>query len=64
MTNLSNIVEMLAKQALGGSQQQQNTNQHQSQNQSQQSQGGLGGILGAVLGQLNPGNTHQTGQSQ
>ena len=38
MTNLNNIVEMLAKQALGGS-----------QNQQQQ---GLGGILGSVLGQL------------
>ena len=38
MTNLSNIVEILAKQALGGNQQSQ--------------QGGLGGILGSVLGQL------------
>ena len=43
MTNLNNIVEMLAKQALGGS-----------QNQQQQ---GLGGILGSVLGQL--GGTQQ-----
>ena len=40
MTNLSNIVEILAKQALGANQ------------QSNQSQGGLGGILGSVLGQL------------
>lgn len=39
MTNLSRIVEMLAKQAMGNSQQQSNT-------------GGLGGILGSVLGQL------------
>ena len=38
MTNLSNIVEILAKQALGGQQQSQ--------------QGGLGGILGSVLGGL------------
>lgn len=38
MTNLSNIVEILAKQALGGNQQSQ--------------QGGLGGILGSVLGQM------------
>ncbi|KGT46175.1 YidB family protein [Acinetobacter sp. HR7] len=60
MTNLSNIVEILAKQALGGGQQQQNPNQ----NQSQQSQGGLGGILGAVLGQLNGGNTGQRSNPQ
>ena len=39
MTNLSNIVEILAKQALGGSQQ-------------NSQQAGLGGILGSVLGQL------------
>ncbi len=53
MTNLSNIVEILAKQALGS-----NSNQHQSQQS-----GGLGGILGSVLGQL--GNNHQQGvQSQ
>lgn len=39
MTNLNNIVEILAKQALGGA-----NNQNQ--------QGGLGGILGSVLGQL------------
>ncbi|WP_151980291.1 YidB family protein [Acinetobacter guerrae] len=37
MTDLTNIVEILAKQALGGQ---------------QSSQGGLGGILGSVLGQL------------
>lgn len=60
MTNLSNIVEILAKQALGGGQQQQNPNQ----NQSQQSQGGLGGILGTVLGQLNGGNTGQSSNQQ
>lgn len=49
MTNLSNIVEILAKQALGGGQQQQNQ------------QGGLGGILGSVLGQL--GGARQQPQS-
>lgn len=49
MTNLSNIVEMLAKQALGANQ------------QSNQSQGGLGGILGSVLGQLG-GNNQQSAQ--
>lgn len=49
MTNLSNIVEILAKQALGGGQQQQNQ------------QGGLGGILGSVLGQL--GGAQQQPQS-
>ena len=37
MTDLTNIVEILAKQALGGQ---------------QSSQSGLGGILGSVLGQL------------
>lgn len=52
MTNLSNIVEILAKQALG------NSNQ---QNQ----QGGLGGILGSVLGQLGKGsNTTSSANSQ
>ncbi len=50
MTNLSNIVEILAKQALGG--QQSNT---------QSSQGGLGGILGSVLGQMG-GQQQQTQQ--
>lgn len=43
MTNLSNIVEVLAQQALGG-------------NQQASGQGGLGGILGSVLGQMG-GNT-------
>ena len=47
MTNLSNIVEILAKQALGG-------------NQSQQ--GGLGGILGSVLGQIGGNSTQQSQQ--
>lgn len=50
MTNLSNIVEILAKQALGG--------QQNSQNQ----QGGLAGILGSVLGQL--GANPKAGQTQ
>lgn len=58
MTNLSNIVEILAKQALGGAQ----PNQQQSQ------QGGLGGILGSVLGQLggaqNPNSNTQAQQQQ
>ena len=49
MTNLSNIVEILARQALGANQ------------QSNQSQGGLGGILGSVLGQLG-GNNQQSAQ--
>ena len=53
MTNLSNIVEILEKQALGS-----NSNQQQSQQA-----GGLGGMLGSVLGQL--GNNHQqSAQSQ
>ena len=46
MTDLNNIVEILAKQALG--------------NSSQQNQGdGLGGILGSVLGQLGGGSSSQ-----
>lgn len=47
MTNLSNIVEVLAQQALGG-------------NQQASGQGGLGGILGSVLGQM--GNTSSGAQ--
>ncbi|WP_374665724.1 YidB family protein [Acinetobacter sp.] len=49
MTNLSNIVEILAKQALGNSSQ---SNQ----------QGGLGGILGSVLGQM--GNSASSANAQ
>lgn len=49
MTNLNNIIEILAKQALGG---QQQSNQ----------QIGLGGILGSVLGQLGASSTGQTQQ--
>jgi len=48
MTNLSNIVEVLAQQALGG-------------NQQAAGQGGLGGILGSVLGQMG-GNTSSGAQ--
>lgn len=52
MTDLTNIVEILAKQALGG------------QQQSGQSGlgGGLGGVLGSVLGQL--GGQQQNTQNQ
>lgn len=52
MTNLSNIVEILAKQALGS-------------NQSSQ-QGGLGGILGSVLSGLGgqPSSTQNQAQNQ
>lgn len=50
MTNLSNIVEILAKQALGGGQQ-------------QSQQGGLGGILGSVLGSLGGQQQPQSQQS-
>ena len=49
MTNLNNIIEILAKRAMGG---QQQSNQ----------QSGLGGILGSVLGQLGAGGTSQTQQ--
>ncbi|WP_445115629.1 YidB family protein [Acinetobacter sp. WZC-1] len=48
MTNLTNIVEILAKQALGG------------QQQAPQG-GGLGGILGSVLGQVSGGQSQQGG---
>ncbi|WP_286727967.1 YidB family protein [Acinetobacter sp. UBA1297] len=61
MTNLTNIVEMLAKQALGNQQPQNN------QQQNTQQPSGLGGILGAVLGQLGGQNTqanHQNTQNQ
>lgn len=51
MTNLSNIVEMLAKQALGG-------------NQQQSQQGGLGDILGSVFGQMSGNNPQQSQQGQ
>ncbi|QIO05737.1 YidB family protein [Acinetobacter shaoyimingii] len=72
MTNLSNIVEILAKQALGGNQQQSQqgglggilgsvlSGLGGQQNQSQQ--GGLGGILGAVLGGLTGGQQNQAPQ--
>ena len=70
MTDLTNIVEILAKQALGGQQQSsQNSGlggilgsvlgqlSGQQQNNQNQPQSGLGGILGSVLGQLGGGNT-------
>ncbi|CAB1212582.1 YidB family protein [Acinetobacter bouvetii] len=50
MTNLSNIVEILAKQALGGQQQQSQS-------------GGLGDILGSVLGQMGGSNPQQSQQN-
>ncbi|GAA5010112.1 YidB family protein [Acinetobacter puyangensis] len=53
MSNLSDLVEVLAKQALGG--------QSNQQNQSQPSGSGLGGILGSVLGQvINQGNNQSS----
>ncbi|MGL5211790.1 MAG: YidB family protein, partial [Acinetobacter junii] len=76
MTDLANIVEILAKQALGG--QQQTTEQSglggilgsvlgqlggQQQNNQNQQQGGLGGILGSVLGQLGAGNSGNSTQT-
>ncbi len=67
MTDLTNIVEILAKQALGGQQSNQGgglggilgsvLGQMGGQQNTQNQQGGLGGILGSVLGQLGGGNT-------
>lgn len=71
MTDLTNIVEILAKQTLGGQQQSGQggglggilgsvlgqLGRQQQQNTQNQQQGGLGGILGSVLGQLGGGNT-------
>ncbi|RZF54655.1 DUF937 domain-containing protein [Acinetobacter halotolerans] len=68
MTDLSNIVEMLAKQALGSQQQSGQggglggilgsvLGQMGGQQSTQSQQGGLGGVLGSVLGQL--GNNSQ-----
>lgn len=54
MTNLTNIVEILAKQALG--------NGANTSSNSSQAQGGLGGILGSVLGQLGAGSNQQSQQ--
>ncbi len=54
MTNLSSIVEILAKQALGGGQLQQKSSQ----------QGGLADILGSVLGHLNQSNPQQNQNTQ
>ena len=54
MTNLSSIVEILAKQALGGGQSQQKSSQ----------QGGLADILGSVLGHLNQSNPQQNHNTQ
>lgn len=56
MTNLSSIVEMLAKQALGN-------NQSKSQQRSSQ-QGGLADILGSVLGHINNANQQNQNQNQ
>ncbi|MCG2607340.1 YidB family protein [Acinetobacter sp. SM34] len=50
MTNLSNIVEIFAKQALGGKQQ-------------QSQQGGLGDILGSVFGQMSGNNAQHNQQN-
>ena len=79
MTNLSNIVEILAKQALGGGQQSQQGGlggglggvlgsvlgglTGGQQQQSQQG-GGLGGVLGSVLGGLTGGQQQQAPQAQ
>lgn len=54
MTNLSSLVEILAKQALGNATQQNNSQQS--------SAGGLGGILGSVLGQVMNQQTQQSPQ--
>ncbi len=74
MTDLTKIVEMLAKQALGGQQQSGQGSglggilgsvlgQMGGQQNTQNQQGGLGGILGSVLGQLNGGNQQSNAAS-
>ena len=73
MTDLSNIVEILAKQALGGQQQSQGglggglggvlgSVLGGLGGGQQQSQGGLGGVLGSVLGGLTGGEQQQAPQ--
>lgn len=72
MTNLSNIVEILAKQALGGQQQSQgglggilgSVLGGLGSQQQQPQQGGLGGVLGSVLGGLTNGQQQQAPQTQ
>ena len=77
MTNLSNIVEILAKQALGGGQQSQQGGLGGglggvlgsvlgglTGGQQQPQQGGLGGVLGSVLGGLTGGQQQQAPQAQ
>ena len=78
MTNLSNIVEILAKQALGGGQQSQQGGLGgglggvlgsvlgglTGGQQQQPQQGGLGGVLGSVLGGLTGGQQQQAPQTQ
>ncbi|WP_296281128.1 YidB family protein [uncultured Acinetobacter sp.] len=74
MTDLSNIVEILAKQALGGQQQSQgglggglggilgSVLGGLGGGQQQSQQGGLGGVLGSVLGGLTGGQQQQAPQ--
>lgn len=60
MTNLSSLIEQLAKQALNGQSANQQNNTSQQQNH-QSNSGGLGGILGSVIGQvINQGNSNQS----
>ncbi|OTG65238.1 YidB family protein [Acinetobacter silvestris] len=72
MTDLSNIVEILAKQALGGQQQSSQSGLGGilgsvigglGGSQQQTQQGGLGGILGSVLGSLGGGQQQPTAQA-
>ncbi|MFN3074883.1 YidB family protein [Acinetobacter sp. TY2] len=73
MTDLTNIVEILAKQALGGGQQQSQQDglggilgsvlSGLGGGQQQSQQGGLGGILGSVLGGLGGGQQNQAPQA-
>lgn len=71
MTDLTNIVQILAQQALGGQQQSQgglggilgSVLGGLGGGQQQQSQGGLGGVLGSVLGGLTGGQQQQAPQA-
>lgn len=63
MSNLSDLIGAIAKQALNAQNNPQNQNQNQQQNNTQQNpSSGLGSILGSVLSSLSNTNQQQNGQ--